>query len=303
MFEYVFRSVQEPSAIVLILEYYVEVHKEYLKLEAQTIEFFCFWYFRIVSQIRQRTRQFSYMNARGISPSSSKYSICCPIPVGGTPSLSSGYPILGYPLSWPGWGYPVLCTPFWDWGTPGRIPCQWVPHPWSGGTPSWDTPVLTWLGVPYQLSWYFEWCIQWCTTSQGSVPWQPKGVGKLYITDTPWEIPWQWFCHIMVHQNWCTPLHKYTSKPFCRVICFPTKTGLFSHQNCSFGWKTDHMTFFSQLEILNFLPKSVFPPKIGFGPHPWPGGAPSWGGTHMGLEYPPSGTGVLPAGTWDQSLG
>ena len=58
-----------------------------------------------------------------------------------------------------------------------------------------------------------------------------KNFEELYITDTPWERLWQWFCHIMVNQNWCTPLCKCTSQPFCQVICFPTKTDTFSCQN------------------------------------------------------------------------
>ena len=62
-------------------------------------------------------------------PLHSKYSFCCPIQgvthprTGGYPIPGWGYPVMGYPLSWPGWGTPHLdltrVLPYWPgWGVP-----------------------------------------------------------------------------------------------------------------------------------------------------------------------------------------
>ena len=91
------------------------------------------------------------MNARGIPPPCSKYSLCCPNwvpPQARVPPLGGGTPRPGYP-PWPGYPPSQGTPPRLDLAGyppagPGRVPPPWLPHGilakcckalWDMGTP------------------------------------------------------------------------------------------------------------------------------------------------------------------------
>ena len=114
----------------------------------------------------------------------------------------------------------------------------------------------------YQLSWYFEWCIQWCTTSQGNVPWQPKGL--------EWYINWQVAHHWYTMRNTMTMIlsHHGTSKLMyssTQVYITAILSGdLFSHQNWHFGRKNRLHDLYQPMRELGFPAKITFPAKNQF---------------------------------------
>ena len=119
----------------------------------------------------------------------------------------------------------------------------------------------------YQLSWYFEWRIQWCTTSQGNVPRQPKGL-EWYIN---WQVVHHWYpmrmTMILSHRG-TSKLMYSSAQVYITVILsgdlFSNQNWSFSHQNASFGGKNRSHDLYEPMRELDFPLKITFPAKNQF---------------------------------------